>query len=601
MDIDALGNKYSHSYSTATQLPDELLRMERNNLAGNGNWNEFAYDRDGRVIQKTWPGDSGGSPAFGLEFVHVSDAAIGPGADTVFKSVGVNSSYYNYWYDSQSRRRRKDYPVEGVTDEFFYDQGHSMLEDRGNISVLGGTEYPIDEYVWLSRRPVAIVRAKFNAAWQRQSDSVGACVRNGSPGSCGLFFPVTDHVGKPVLMLDASRRIAGTGEYDNFGQLNRAQAWGPPPNSGESGHPYPYNGVNDIIADFTQPTLAMGLSVRTHFTQMDTEARCGQTWDYAQIENGDNGSVMSGRLGGSHKGDYWSPWVTAPSTGHLKVRFLADSINCAPGDGCGCSTHTYPYSGVALREYEYQRYQSVSRWGSSSAWKQTLAPAAGWEQLVHNDSGWGASVEEVGYGGSPWGTGAGFPSGTPAKWIWYYDSRASSDTSTVYFRKTFTATTSQATLTITADDSFIAYLNGVQVATGSYWPASVTTTLNLTVGAPYVLAVRAVNGGGAGGLLVDVNEPASFAWTALRFPGQYYDEETDLFENWNRFYDPSTGRYLSPEPMLQEPDWVRSEAQDGFSAPTYAYARNNPTGTIDENGLWPSSINTPAGIAALAA
>ena len=33
--------------------------------------------------------------------------------------------------------------------------------------------------------------------------------------------------------------------------------------------------------------------------------------------------------------------------------------------------------------------------------------------------------------------------------------------------------------------------------------------------------------------------------TRLRFPGQYHDAETDFYENWNRFYDPTTGRYLS--------------------------------------------------------
>ncbi len=33
----------------------------------------------------------------------------------------------------------------------------------------------------------------------------------------------------------------------------------------------------------------------------------------------------------------------------------------------------------------------------------------------------------------------------------------------------------------------------------------------------------------------------------LRFPGQYYDAETRLHYNynWHRFYDPSTGRYIS--------------------------------------------------------
>lgn len=76
----------------------------------------------------------------------------------------------------------------------------------------------------------------------------------------------------------------------------------------------------------------------------------------------------------------------------------------------------------------------------------------------------------------------------------------------------------------------------------------------------------------------------TWAWTPLRFPGQYYDQETDLHENWNRYYDPSTGRYLSPEPLLQVPRFLKTMARNGTPSPTYAYAANNPIGVIDSDG-----------------
>jgi RHS repeat-associated protein len=39
------------------------------------------------------------------------------------------------------------------------------------------------------------------------------------------------------------------------------------------------------------------------------------------------------------------------------------------------------------------------------------------------------------------------------------------------------------------------------------------------------------------------------ASTPLRFPGQYADPETGLHYNHHRYYDPATGRYLSPDPL----------------------------------------------------
>ncbi|MDH6137405.1 RHS repeat-associated protein [Kitasatospora sp. MAA4] len=47
---------------------------------------------------------------------------------------------------------------------------------------------------------------------------------------------------------------------------------------------------------------------------------------------------------------------------------------------------------------------------------------------------------------------------------------------------------------------------------------------------------------------------ASTTYTPLRFPGQYFDPETRLHYNLNRYYDPETARYTTPDPLGLAPD-----------------------------------------------
>jgi RHS repeat-associated protein len=63
------------------------------------------------------------------------------------------------------------------------------------------------------------------------------------------------------------------------------------------------------------------------------------------------------------------------------------------------------------------------------------------------------------------------------------------------------------------------------------------------------------------------------ASTPLRFPGQYADDETGLHYNHHRYYDPLTGRYLTPDPLGLAP------------APNPHTYVTNPTTQLDPLGL----------------
>ena len=67
----------------------------------------------------------------------------------------------------------------------------------------------------------------------------------------------------------------------------------------------------------------------------------------------------------------------------------------------------------------------------------------------------------------------------------------------------------------------------------------------------------------------------------MRFPGQYADDETGLHYNYQRYYDPVTGGYLSPDPLGLAP------------APNpHAYVPN-PTVLTDPLGLSPYNLSDP--------
>ena len=140
--------------------------------------------------------------------------------------------------------------------------------------------------------------------------------------------------------------------------------------------------------------------------------------------------------------------------------------------------------------------------------------------------------------------------------------------------------------------------SGVEIKTYGYKPGSTWTTdpLFMKVGTQYYFyhndhlgtpqKMTATNGAvvwsakyeSFGKAVVEVETVEN----NLRFPGQYYDSESGLHYNWNRYYNTQTGRYLTPDSM-----WMAKKKN------LYLYVQNNPKTMIDPWGLldWPSSVD----------
>ena len=103
-----------------------------------------------------------------------------------------------------------------------------------------------------------------------------------------------------------------------------------------------------------------------------------------------------------------------------------------------------------------------------------------------------------------------------------------------------------------------------------------------------ILSIKDANGND----ITDSNHIANV--NPIRYRGYYYDTETGFYYLKSRYYDPNTGRFISPEPNAKYGQFDENAGILGYNL--YAYCANNPVNNLDPTGEFIISIAVLIGI-----
>ncbi len=358
---------YSETMDTGAR-PDELLSQSDSANPGSPVQHTYSYNQDGQLRVKRSAMDSSGTESYSwvFDWGEATSNSVAHGLETVMRAVAVNgtssnAAWYLYFYDIARKRTMKMDPL-GREQFFFWSENHELLEDVGAAQFEDGFR-PVDEYVWLGGRPVAVLRGGLESGHETGQQHIPenegrVCQKDGEePGfRCQGFFLVTDVVGRPLVSLEADNLlISGVGEYQPHGHVNRVTQFAVAQNPGT------YSTYS--AGGFGQPPIAgLKTRLRVHFAVVDAN----ETVVNGQLQSdvawlGDSyGSSLDGKsYGGPHRGDLWTDWVDQPAADRVNLWWRFASGNCWTNGICG--SNPYPYLGFAVDGYEYERHEPTAQ------------------------------------------------------------------------------------------------------------------------------------------------------------------------------------------------------------------------------------------------
>lgn len=312
-----------------------------------GRARNYSYDSLGRVTA-IWG-------AFGtLEPFSNNAGTVVSGTETVMRSVTTPAGAFNYFYDSQNQRVRKQYP-NGDLDGFFWGSGKELLmETSVQLDLPGGNSWQpvMDEYIWLAGRPLLSIRSSFTKSlsnpptWAALADWTASCTRRGVAGTCRPNAILSDVIGKPVATFDSSRNIAGVLEYDPYGAVNRAEHWG-------EIAPHPNGAPNCwwVTSWMKQGNGPLVREVRAVLPRVDIPSYTGNgggcIGQYKSNPSQNPYGAPAGNDTCGPKADFKFGWTTLADTEGLHVLYCSYDNNLSPQP-----------AGVTVRGYDYKKYEA---------------------------------------------------------------------------------------------------------------------------------------------------------------------------------------------------------------------------------------------------
>lgn len=341
-------------------MPDRLTRMGINNgttsdpilaYARNasgvanvpvksGRSRDYTYDKLGRVTAITGP--------FGyIEPFHANGQSQVTGSETVLRYVNTPGGAYNYYYDAQNRRNRKQHP-NGDIEGFFWSGSKELVMETAPTTV-NAVERTMDEYIWLAGRAVLSLRSLFGRedSWAREgADWETSCARRSEAGTCRPNAIITDVIGKPVATVDSERRLSGVLEYDPYGRVNAAEHWG-------EIAPHQNSGCWWVSSWMKQGDSSLVREVRAVLPRADIPNYTGNgggcIGQYKSNPSQNPYGAPAGNDTCGPKQNFKFGWTTLADTEGLHVLYCSYDNNLSP----------QPF-GVTVSGYDYKKYEAAS-------------------------------------------------------------------------------------------------------------------------------------------------------------------------------------------------------------------------------------------------